>query len=114
MKESSRRLLGALSPDKHGSEEPWRSPTQDRESPSQGVEVPVIPDHNPTYKPPGTFQPQNEEFDETHEDLHRTPRQEGRPTTEATLPSDPLEWSMENAAKWLTELTLQTTSRQIS
>ena len=39
--EQSPSLAAALSPDKHGSEEQWRSPTQDLASPSPGLEVPA-------------------------------------------------------------------------
>ena len=45
MTESRRLLLAALSPDKHGSEEPWRSPTQIRVSPRHGAEVPANTSH---------------------------------------------------------------------
>ena len=39
--EQSPSLAAALSPDKHGSEEWSRSPTQDLASPSPGLEVPA-------------------------------------------------------------------------
>ena len=83
--DASAGLLAALTPTKHDSEEPWRSPTQDRASPSQGVEVPA---NHP----------------ETHasEASHRALLQDGdRQNTTETKTEDPYYWSMPDLVNWL-------------
>ena len=104
MPEVRQLLFAALSPDKHGSEESWRSPTQDRVSPSQGVEVPASPDLNPVLKS-GAHHPEIDDVDEARNAPRFTPEKMGLHTTEATPPFDhPSDWSPSDAAKWLTEL----------
>ena len=83
--DASASLLAALTPTKHDSEEPWRSPTQDRASPSQGVEVPA-----------------NHPEAHASEASHRTTLQDGdRQTTTETKTDDPYYWSMPELVNWL-------------
>ena len=86
--EQSPSLAAALSPDKHGSEEPWRSPTQDLASPSPGLEVPAS----------------HPEASGISAASDRSPLQ-GRPTEQTEPPPvAPPDWTTPQVVNWLEEL----------
>ena len=87
--EQSPSLAAALSPDKHGSEEQWRSPTQDLASPSPGLEVPAS----------------HMEASGTSAASDRSPLQ-GRVTDSdqtETVPVAPQDWDTPQVVNWLEE-----------
>ena len=81
-------LAAALSPDKHGSEEPWRSPTQDLASPSLGLEVPAS----------------NLEASGISAASDRSPLQGRLPDKPVPAPVAPADWTTPQLVNWLEEL----------
>ena len=86
--DASAGLVAALTPTKHDSEEQWRSPTQDRASPRQGVEVPA----NKPDVPSNSAATQ------------RALLQEDNHEPKETTVEDPHNWSTPEVVNWLEQL----------